>query len=137
MEREELAEMFDVVVETCLSGNRVHNICDIDEHFYKEVKRVMDIDFNKGNKAFYGAKWTANGLIYTHKMNAKGEFEEIIKSQEQIKAEAFDVIMQHSCLINKGDYKGLLIENPRQDTDDAVMDLSQEEYEILQKAGLE
>ena len=77
MEREELVEKFDVIVETCISGNRVYDICDIDEYFYKEAKRVLDLHFNKGYKAFYGAKWIDNGLIYTHKLNEKGEFEPI------------------------------------------------------------
>lgn len=62
----------------------------------------------------------------------KGEFEEIIKSQEQIKAEAFDVLKSK---IGKWHYKGdnLLILKSMRD----YVRLSQEEYEILKKAGLE
>ncbi len=76
----------------------------------------------------YKAKWTANGLIYTHKMNAKGEFEEIVKSQEQIKAEAFD-ILKRNIPINLIRQNMFVFECREY--------LTAEEIEILQKAGLE
>ena len=77
MEREEIAKMFDVIVEICISGNRVYDVCELDDDFYKETKQVLEMPFNKGYKAFYGAKWTNKGLIYTHKLNEKYEFEPI------------------------------------------------------------
>ncbi len=94
----------------------------------------------------YKAKWTANGLIYTHKMNEKGEFEEIIKSQEQIKAEAFDLLK--ACVGNVYCMQLVKVEEKPHKNDvgyiayalklgGMIVMLSKEQYEILQKAGLE
>lgn len=76
----------------------------------------------------YGAKWTSMGLIYTHKMNERGEFEEIEKSQEQIKAEAFDVLKKY-IPINLIRQNMFVFECREY--------LTAEEIEILKKAGLE
>lgn len=90
----------------------------------------------------YGANWTDNGLIYVAKMNAKGEFEPIENNVED-KAKAFDVLMKH-CKVNDnwnkkisigGDHKTYWILNTFSGI--GTEHLTEKEYEILKKAGLE
>lgn len=75
-ESDNIEDLCDCLVETCISGNRVHDIAIIKTCSFKaEFKRVTNIDFNKNIKVFYGAIWTDKGLIYVAKMNKDGELE--------------------------------------------------------------
>lgn len=109
-----------------------------EEELKAMAKRIATTD-----NEVYKAKWTANGLIYTHKMNAKGEFEEIVKSQEQIKAEAFDVLKDKLEIdlfyMDLGEDGILhLMVCPNENGEPPLKkQLSKEEYEILKKAGIE
>ena len=115
---------------------------------------MPDMDYNrfakrmgKTNDEVYGAKWTDRGLIYTHKMNANGEFEEIIKSQEEIKAEAWDIILNTICgnpnyhltlekdCCNYPNYKFYL--RVSTDYEYETYEITKEQYETLEKAGVE
>ena len=72
-----IEELCDSIVETCISGNRVYDICEFDDMFKNMAiqKKYTNIAVNLNYKCFYGAIWTNKGLIYVAKMNESGELE--------------------------------------------------------------
>lgn len=115
---------FDVIVRIDNENGVISQQANMPNMEYDRLAERMA----QTNNEVYGAKWTPNGLIYTHKMNERGEFEEIEKSQEQIKAEAFDVLKKY-IPINLIRQNMFVFECREY--------LTAEEIEILKKAGLE
>lgn len=132
--------------EILLSVDSEHNIVGSFDKIYEEDKEIAQWYMEKvksPSEEIYKAKWTANGLIYTHKMNAKGEFEPIEHNVED-KAEAFDIILSTICgnplyhLTLESDYcDNKFYLRVSLDYEDKSYEISQEQYEILKKAGIE